>query len=180
MNTEISMMCREASVSFWMLFTTSTGCIRRWDIARPLILRKAHNEELSFFDQGRCPETPRFIAVAPESLCYVGAAFTAPAIPASESTLGSHLCVALPFAQMLSEWTISTQPCNDFSLDGNYPINLLSHCRGSFHFQTAAPLPPILRAFGQKKSTFQTFALDDSGHFGQNRDASVASLRSDT
>ncbi len=78
------------------------------------------------------PETSGFIAVGPESL-YFGAAFTAPAIPASESALGSHPCVALSSAQMLSEWTISTQPCNDFSLNGNCPLNLLSHSRGSLH-----------------------------------------------
>lgn len=81
--------------------------------------------------RGAAPETPRFIAVAPESLYYFGAASTAPAIPASESTLGSHLCVALSSAQVFSEWTISTQPCNDFSLNGTYPLNLLSHSRGS-------------------------------------------------
>jgi hypothetical protein len=74
--------------------------------------------------RGAAPETPRFIAVAPESPGrYFGAASTAPAIPASESTLGSHLCVALSSAQMLSEWTLSTLPCNDFSLNGNYPLN---------------------------------------------------------
>ncbi len=73
------------------------------------------------FIRGAAPETPRFIAVAPESLCYFGAASTAPAIPASESALGSHLCVALSSAQVLSEWTISTQPCNDFSLERQLP-----------------------------------------------------------
>jgi hypothetical protein len=89
----------------------------------------------------RCaaPETPRFIAVAPESLCYFGAAFTAPAIPASESTLGSHLCVALSSAQMFSEWTTSTQPCNDFSLNGNY---LLSCClTPGVHFSLLKRIP---------------------------------------
>ncbi len=44
--------------------------------------------------RGAAPETPRFIALGPESLCYIGADCTAPAIPASGSTLGSHLCVA--------------------------------------------------------------------------------------
>lgn len=33
------------------------------------------------FISGAAPETPRFIAVAPESLHYFGAASTAPAIP---------------------------------------------------------------------------------------------------
>jgi hypothetical protein len=60
-----------------------------------------------------------------------GAASTAPAIPAPESTLGSHPCVALSFAQVFPEWKISTLPCNDFSLNGNYPLNWLSHATGS-------------------------------------------------
>ena len=91
--------------------------------------------------RGAAPETPRFIAVAPESL-YFGAACAAPAIPASESTLGSHPCVALSSAQVLSEWTTSTRPCNDFSLDGNYPLNLLSHSRGSLQDRSSAPPTP--------------------------------------
>ena len=81
--------------------------------------------------RGAAPETPRFIAVGPESLCHIGAARTAPAIPASGSTLGSHLCVALSSAQTFSEWKTSTQPCNDFPLNGRYPLNFLSHSKGS-------------------------------------------------
>jgi hypothetical protein len=81
--------------------------------------------------RGAAPETPRFIALGPESLCYIGADYTAPAIPASGSTLGSHLCVALSSAQTFSEWKTSTQPCNNFSLNGRYPLNLLSHSKGS-------------------------------------------------
>jgi hypothetical protein len=75
--------------------------------------------------RGAAPETPRFIAVAPESFCYFGAAFTAPTVPASESALGSHLCVALSSAQVLSEWEISTRPVNHFALNG---IALLTSC----------------------------------------------------
>ena len=84
--------------------------------------------------RGAAPETQRFIAVAPESLYCFGPARTAPAIPASGSTLGSPLCVALSSAQALSEWQTSTQPCNDSSLNGKYPLNLLSHSKGSLHF----------------------------------------------
>src|SRR6478672_2204284 len=94
--------------------------------------------------RGAAPETPRFIAVAPESL-HFGAAFTAPAIPASESSLGSHLCVALSSAQVFSEWTTSTQPRNDFSFNGNYPLNLLSHSKGSFQGSSYRFHPPSWR-----------------------------------
>jgi len=43
---------------------------------------------------GFAPATPGFNAVAPEWVFY-GAAEAAPAIPAAESTLGSHPCAAL-------------------------------------------------------------------------------------
>jgi hypothetical protein len=93
--------------------------------------------------RGAAPETPRFIAVAPESLCYIGADCTAPAIPASGSTLRSHLCVALSSAQTFSEWKTSTQPCNDFSLNGRYPLNSLSHAKGSPQIEaTCTPVAP--------------------------------------
>src|SRR5215471_3077325 len=70
---------------------------------------------------GSAPATPGFTAVAPEWL-FNGAAVAAPAIPAAESTLGSHPCVALPSAQVLPEWTTSTSPCHDFSSNGDYPL----------------------------------------------------------
>jgi hypothetical protein len=83
--------------------------------------------------RGAAPETPGFNAVGPESLYRFGAVATAPPIPATESTLGSHPCVALSSAQVLSEWKTSTMPCNDFSLNGNYPLNCLSRSKGSLH-----------------------------------------------
>src|SRR5690349_23701739 len=83
---------------------------------------------------GSAPATPGFNAVAPEWF-FQGAASAAPAIPAAESTLGSHPCVALSSAQVLPEWTTSTPPCNDFSSDGDYPLNFVSHARGSLQRQ---------------------------------------------
>jgi hypothetical protein len=85
---------------------------------------------------GSAPATPGFNAVAPEWF-FQGAAGAAPAIPAAESTLGSHPCVALSSAQVLPEWTPTTSPCNDFSANGDYLLNLLSHSRGSVHFRVA-------------------------------------------
>ncbi len=79
---------------------------------------------------GSAPATLGFNAVAPEWRSN-GAADAAPAIPAAESTLGSHPCVALSSAQVLPEWTTSTSPCNDFSSNGDYPLNFVSHSRGS-------------------------------------------------
>ena len=85
---------------------------------------------------GSAPATPGFNAVAPEWLN--GAAAAAPAVPAAESTLGSHPCVALSSAQVLPEWTTSTPPCNDFLSYGGYPLNFVSHDWGSLQVQSRA------------------------------------------
>lgn len=54
-----------------------------------------------------------------------------PAIPAAESALGLRPRSALSSAQVPSEWTLSTLPCNDFSANGDNPLNFVSHSRGS-------------------------------------------------
>ena len=82
---------------------------------------------------GAAPATLGFNAVAPERLTHYGAADAAPSVPAAESALGSHPCVALSSAQVLPEWTTSTSPCNDFSSNGDDPLNFVSHSRGSLH-----------------------------------------------
>ena len=97
---------------------------------------------------GSAPATPGFTAVAPEWLIHYGAADAAPAIPAAESTLGSHPCVALYSAQVLPEWTTSTSPCNDFSSNGDNPLNFVSHSRGSLHFEPRHLPSPLFRASG--------------------------------
>src|SRR5450432_3767763 len=86
---------------------------------------------------GSAPATPGFNAVAPEWLPGCGAANTAaPAIPAAESTLGSHPCVALSSAQVLPEWITLTSSCNAFAANGVYPLNFLSQSRGSVQFSS--------------------------------------------
>ena len=57
-----------------------------------------------------------------------------PVIPAAESTLGSHPCVALPSAQVLPEWTNRNLAGNAFAANGDNPLNSLSHARGSLHW----------------------------------------------
>src|ERR1700675_650626 len=90
---------------------------------------------------GAAPATPGFNAVAPEWLPGCGAARTAaPAIPAAESALGSHPCVALSSAQVLPEWISLTSSCNSFSANGDYPLNFVSHSRGSLQSLPPAPL----------------------------------------
>ena len=123
---------------------------------------------------GPAPATLGFNAVAPEWLN--GAADAAPAVPAAESTLGSHPCVALSSAQVFPEWMTSTSLCNTFSTDGDYPFNFVSHPKGSLHcrpfprtpFSATGALPPLRSG--------QVF-LDEAEHFLHNRGASVATLR---
>jgi hypothetical protein len=86
---------------------------------------------------GSAPATPGFTAVRPEWCADFGAAKTAPAVPAPESALGSHPCVALSSAQVLPEWFTLTQPRNAFTANGDYPLNFVSHSRGSL--QVASP-----------------------------------------
>ena len=80
---------------------------------------------------GSAPATPGFNAVAPELLENYGAAVAAPAIPAPESTLGSHPCVALSSAQVLPEWINRSLAVDAFASNGDYPLNFVSHSRGS-------------------------------------------------
>src|SRR5438445_1816397 len=95
---------------------------------------------------GSAPATPGFTAVAPEWLIHHGAADAAPAIPAAESTLGSHPCVALYSAQVLPEWTTSTSPYNDFSSNGDNPLNFVSHSKGSLQTAHTPPRSPTAYA----------------------------------
>src|ERR1700682_2292896 len=83
---------------------------------------------------GPAPATPGFNAVAPEWLLFYGAADAAPAVPAAESTLGSHPCVALSSAQVLPEWINRNLVGNAFTADGDYPLNFVSHSRGSLQY----------------------------------------------
>ncbi len=83
---------------------------------------------------GSAPATPGFNAVAPEWLFNYGAADAAPAIPAAESTLGSHPCVALSSAQVLPEWINRNLAGNRFAANGDNPLNFVSHARGSLQF----------------------------------------------
>ena len=87
---------------------------------------------------GAAPATPGFNAVAPEWLFY-GAADAGPAIPAAESTLGSHPCVALSSAQVLPEWINRNLAGHAFAANGDNPLNFVSHSRGSLHFDPPCP-----------------------------------------
>ena len=114
---------------------------------------------------GSAPATPGFNAVAPEWLCCFAIGGCAPkppteepkcsrmgrrsihlpAIPAAESTLGSHPCVALSSAQVLPEWINRNLAGNAFASNGDNPLNFVSHSRGSL--QSVSKLHPPLPWF---------------------------------
>ena len=85
---------------------------------------------------GSAPATPGFNAVAPEWL--YGAAEAAPAVPAAESTLGSHPCVALSSAQVRPEWINRNLAVDQIPSNGANPLNFVSQPRGSLQ---ASPYP---------------------------------------
>jgi hypothetical protein len=89
---------------------------------------------------GSAPATPGFSAVAPEWLGSYGATDAAPAVPAAESTLGSHPCVALSSAQVFSEWINHNLAGNRFAPNGDNPLNFVSHSMGPPQYGAAVPL----------------------------------------
>jgi len=107
---------------------------------------------------GRCPQTPG-IYRAPARIAVLlrnlGAAppnprdtaggrrwARLPAIPAAESALGLRPRRALSPAQVLPGWTTSTSPCNNRSANGDYPLNFVSHSKGSLHSRPHFPCCP--------------------------------------
>src|SRR5207253_8382609 len=106
---------------------------------------------------GRCPQSPEIYRVIRQNgWSFWGTGYARPhAIPAAESALGSHLCVALSSAQVLPGWTTSTSPCNDFSANGDYPLNFVSHPRGSLHEPSSHPqIPPTRHTYKCRSSNF--------------------------
>src|SRR6476620_3250459 len=100
---------------------------------------------------GASPATPGFNAVAPEWLVTNGAADATPAIPAAESTLGSHPCVALSSAQVIPEWLNPIPPSTHFRRTATTP---LTSCLTPWvHFSSALPPGPPPR-LGRRAPTF--------------------------
>jgi hypothetical protein len=86
---------------------------------------------LSRHNGGSAPATLGFNAVAPEWLANTGAAVAAPAIPAAESTLGSHPCVALSSAQVIPGWINRSLAVHAFPVNRDNPLNFVSQAMGS-------------------------------------------------
>ena len=62
-----------------------------------------------------------------------------PAIPAAESALGSHPCVALSSAQVLPEWINRNPAGNALAANGDNSLDSVSHTRGSVHLINTPP-----------------------------------------
>src|SRR5882762_11855424 len=87
---------------------------------------------------GSAPATPGFKALRQNVHLY-GAADAAPAIPAAESALGSHPCVALSSAQVSPEWINRNLAVHAFPANGDYPLNFVSHSRGPLQGRRGNP-----------------------------------------
>jgi hypothetical protein len=122
----------EREIRYWGLLVSrvSFTSIWFWKDGRKPIPRDDLPEQLAHNFGRRGPRIGT--AAAPEWLCN-GAAFAAPAIPAAESTLGSHPCVALSSAQGLPEWINRNPTVDRFSSYGANPFNFVSQPRGSLH-----------------------------------------------
>ena len=95
-----------------------------------------------FLPWGRCPQTPGIYRVVAR-MVSIGTGSARPrAIPAAGSALESHPCVALSSAQVCPGWTTATSPCNNFAANGDYPLNFLSHSKGSLHLSVPRSLAP--------------------------------------
>src|SRR5215471_20757656 len=91
--------------------------------------------------KGGSPPAPRgFTVVAQEWRCW-GAVVPPPAVPAAESALGLRPRSALSSAQVLPEWINRNTAANAFALNGDNPLNFVSHPRGSVQFSLIRALP---------------------------------------
>jgi hypothetical protein len=83
-----------------------------------------------------------------------GAANAAPVIPAAESTLGSHPCVALSSAQVLPEWINRYLAVHRFAADGDNSLDFVSQPRGSLQTSFKPVLVPLYRETSFRPGTF--------------------------
>ena len=93
---------------------------------------------------GRCPQTPGIYRF-PARMSHLlgGGPSRLRAIPAAGSALGLRPRMALSSARVLPGWTTATSPCNNSSTNGDYPLNFVSHPRGSLQNAGAPPFPPL-------------------------------------
>ena len=105
---------------------------------------------------GAPPLRPRDLAQLGQNGCSsTGRLAAAPAVPAAESTLGSHPCVALSSAQVLPEWINRNFAVHRNSANGDNPLNFVS-LQGftSVSPQLARPQTATSQTYLPKPSTY--------------------------
>src|SRR5215470_17521979 len=164
-NIGISARLTQASVSSSNASTTRNGstllsamCHRR---SSSKMGASCNDVAALLLNLGALPPNPRDLPhYPPEWLVLGGTGYARPrAIPAPESALGLHLCVALSSAQVLPGWTTSTSPCNDFSANGDYPLNFVSHSKGSLHQPETEEQSAVGHVAGLRRYTEQDQAV---------------------
>ena len=94
---------------------------------------------------GLCPQTPRiycfFLARMDVLGCLQGTGVTCPPpFRLLNRSLGLLPSIALSRPpQVILGWTISTSPCHTFSTNGDYPLNFVSHSKGSLQMIFGRP-----------------------------------------
>ena len=103
---------------------------------------------------GALPLLPRDLTQLRRNDSRLEQSEAAPVIPATESTLGSHPCVALSSAQVLPEWINRNLAGHTFASNGDYPLNFVSHSRGSLQNLTrpASVAPPDIPALSRRRA----------------------------
>src|SRR5271170_4978466 len=124
------------SASSWNAYTTSNDCTRLWAMSRPPSLSKTagvSNDVASrrTFQLGTLPPNPRDLSHSRRNDGARRQITLPPLIPAVESALELRPRRALSSAQVFPEWITATSPCNDLSANGDYPLDLLYHPKGS-------------------------------------------------
>src|SRR5271154_1348986 len=126
------------SASSWNASTTSNDCTRLWAMSRPPSLSKTagvSNDVASrrTFQLGTLPPNPRDLSHSRRNDGARRQITLPPLIPAVESALELRPRRALSSAQVFPEWITATSPRNDLSANGDYPLDLLYHPKGSVH-----------------------------------------------
>jgi hypothetical protein len=86
---------------------------------------------------GLCPQTPRIYRFFSARMVLFGSIqgtglTCPPPFRLLNRSLGLLPSIALSRPpQVLPGWTLSTSPCHTFSANGDYPLNFVSHSRGS-------------------------------------------------
>ena len=95
--------------------------------------------------RGLRPCDPGIYRFRPECRRRAGAIASPRLIPAAQSALRSHPCVAVSSARVIPEWNDQLLADNRYPSNGDNPLNFVSHPRGSV--QAEPPSPPHMELY---------------------------------